>query len=41
MPVNTGYPQNKDKKARGCLFGITDRRLEDMEMIEYDENTYR
>jgi len=41
MPVSTAYPQNKDKKARGRLFGITERRLEVMEMIEYDENTYR
>ena len=35
------YPQNKDKKAQGWLFGIAARRLEDMEMIEYDNSGSR
>ncbi len=35
------YPQNKDKKAQGWLFGIVARRLEDMDMIEYDNSSSR
>jgi len=35
------YPQNKDKNARGWLFGIAARRLEDMDMIEYDNSGSR
>lgn len=35
------YPQNKDKGARGWLFGIAARRLEDMNMIEYDNSGSR
>ena len=35
------YPQNKDKPARGWLFGIAARRLEDMDMIEYDNSGSR
>ncbi|MBI9083505.1 MAG: hypothetical protein JEZ11_07900 [Desulfobacterales bacterium] len=35
------YPQNKDKSARGWLFGIAARRLEDVGMIEYDNSGTR
>ncbi len=35
------YPQNKDKPARGWLFGIAARRLEDMDMIEYNNSDSR
>ncbi|MCK4827322.1 hypothetical protein KA005_66945 [bacterium] len=35
------YPQNKDKSARGWLFGIAARRLEDMGMIEYENSGSR
>jgi hypothetical protein len=37
----SGYPQNKDKPARGWLFGIAARRLEDMNMIEYNNSEPR
>lgn len=35
------YPQNKDKPARGWLFGIVARRLEDLDLIEYDNSGSR
>ncbi len=35
------YPQNKDKPARGWLFGIAARRLEDIDLIEYDNSQSR
>ncbi len=35
------YPQNKDRNARGWLFGIAARRLEDLGMIEYDNSGSR
>ena len=35
------YPQNIDRVASGWLFGIAARRLEDMNMIEYDNTVSR
>ena len=35
------YPQNKNESPKGWLFGIAARRLEDMNMIDYDNSKSR
>jgi len=35
------YPKNKDQSPKGWLLGIAARRLEDMNLIDYDNSKSR